>query len=376
MRFIVWFVYIWIMFITVSCKKAVYVNANISKCDTVRLKYAKHINIVKCSQYDIVELKDPWRKGKVLNRYILVHRKDSANIKKMPDGTIVYIPIKSSVIFNSSHCQLLSWLGVSNLIKGVCDKQYIKLKYVQTGIKKGTIVDCGSSIMPMIERLIDLNPDIIMLSPFENASYGQIEKIGVPIIECAEYMETSALGRAEWMKFYGLLFGCEEKADSLFNVVDSCYNKLKDKAQKAKSHPKVLTERKTGNVWYCPGGSSTMGNLFKDANIKYTFSNDTHSGSLALSPEFVIDKAGDADIWLIMSDIDNNSITRKDLLLEYPGYSELKAFRNGKIYVCYTSKKRYFEESPFRPDFLLSDLIYIFHPDVTATQGLRYYMML
>lgn len=375
MRLIICLELILVLFLSVSCNKTANVDSDGQRCDTVGLKYAEHINIIKCSKYDIVELKDPWKKVQVLHKYVLVHRKDSANIKNLPEGTIVYVPIKSSVVFNSSHCQLLSWLGVSNLIKGVCDKQYIKLEDIQNGLKKGTIADCGSSIMPMVERVVDLNPDIIMLSPFENASYGQLEKVGIPIIECAEYMETSALGRSEWMKFYGLLFGCEERADSLFNVVDSCYNKLKEAAKAAKSHPKVLTERKTGNVWYCPGGNSTMGKLFKDANISYAFSNDTHSGSLSLSPEFVIDKAGDADVWLIMSDT-GNPITRKDLLLEYSGYSELKAFRDGKIYVCYTSRKRYFEEVSFRPDFLLSDLIRIFHPDVSVTQELRYYVAL
>ena len=53
---------------------------------------------------------------------------------------------------------------------------------------------------PDIERIIDLRADAILLSPFENSGgYGRLEQIGVPIIECADYMETSALGRAEWM---------------------------------------------------------------------------------------------------------------------------------------------------------------------------------
>ena len=68
---------------------------------------------------------------------------------------------------------------------------------------------------PDIERIIDLRADAILLSPFENSGgYGRLEQIGVPIIECADYMETSALGRAEWMKFYGLLYGKEHEADS------------------------------------------------------------------------------------------------------------------------------------------------------------------
>lgn len=355
----------------ISCKKTVLVSET-SQCDTVVFKYADHISIVKYSDYSIVELKDPWKKDRILHRYVLVNREDSANIRNIPEGTLVYIPVISGVVSNSPHCQLLYWLGVGDAIKGVCDKSFIRLEEVQEALKNGDIADCGSSMIPAIERVIELNPQVIMLSPFENAGYGQIEKIGIPIIECAEYMETSALGRAEWMKFYGLLFGCEERADSLFHVVDSCYNELMVSADHSRSHGQILTERKTGSVWYCPGGRSSMGKLFRDANIEYAFSDDIHSGSLSLSPEVVIDKAGGSDAWLIMSGSDR-PITRKDLLKEYPGYAEIKAFRKGEIYVCYTSKEKYFEEISFRPDFLLSDLINIFHPDVHLTQGLRYY---
>ena len=72
----------------------------------------------------------------------------------------------------------------------------------------------------------------LLLSPFENSGgYGKLDELKIPIIECAEYMETSALGRAEWMKFYGILFGCKQTADSLFKVVEHNYLSLKAKAK-------------------------------------------------------------------------------------------------------------------------------------------------
>ena len=74
------------------------------------------------------------------------------------------------------------------------------------------IVDCGNGMNPDIEKIIDLRPDAIMLSPFENSGgYGRVGKLGVPVIECADYMETSPLGRAEWLRFYGLLVGQEQR---------------------------------------------------------------------------------------------------------------------------------------------------------------------
>ena len=103
---------------------------------------------------------------------------------------------------------------------------------------------------PDIERIIALNPEAILLSPFENSGgYGKLDKLHVPIIEAADYMESSPLGRAEWMKFYGMLFkkdgnapktalaaSCEPKADSLFAKIEKEYLKLKAEAA---GYPKV-----------------------------------------------------------------------------------------------------------------------------------------
>ncbi|MDK7751091.1 ABC transporter substrate-binding protein, partial [Brevibacterium sp. UMB10442] len=119
---------------------------------------------------------------------------------------------------------------------------------------EGKITDCGESMKPNVEKIITLEPQAIFVSPFENSGgYGRLDKAGVPLIECAEYMETSALGRAEWMKFYGILVGKEKEADSLFNVVKTNYWKLHNLAKKSKLSRSVLPDRKVGSVWYVPG---------------------------------------------------------------------------------------------------------------------------
>lgn len=97
-----------------------------------------------------------------------------------------------------------------------------------------------------------------MLSPFENSGgYGRVGKLGVPVIECADYMETSPLGRAEWLRFYGLLVGQEQRGDSLFAQIEKEYLALKDLAAQATSRPTVLSDLKYGSAWYIAGGQST-----------------------------------------------------------------------------------------------------------------------
>ena len=142
---------------------------------------------------------------------------------------------------------------------------------------------------PVIEKIIDLHPDAILLSPFENSGgYGKLEDLDIPLVECAEYMEVSPLARAEWMRFYGLLFGKQKKADKLFAEVDKNYNDLKEQAKDAGKGRSVMMDKQVGSVWYVPGGHSTIGQMIKDAGGRYPWEDDEHSGSLPLSFETVL----------------------------------------------------------------------------------------
>ena len=149
---------------------------------------------------------------------------------------------------------------------------------------------------PDIEKIIDLRPDAIMLSPFENSGgYGRVGKLGVPVIECADYMETSPLGRAEWLRFYGLLVGQEQRGDSLFVQIEKEYLAVKDLAAQATSRPTVLSDLKYGSAWYIAGGQSTTGRLYADAGADYVFAELPNSGSVPMAFETVFDKGEHAD---------------------------------------------------------------------------------
>ena len=189
-------------------------------------------------------------------------------------------------------------------------------------------------------------------------------------------METSALGRAEWMKFYGMLVGRENEADSLFAVVKRNYADYSNKAMKSALCPRVITERVVSGVWYCPGGESSMGQLLRDAGVDYVFADDKHSGSLTLSPEKVIEKAATADWWLFVNSGAGN-LDRNGLLTEYAGYKMIKAYREGHVLECVPSiSNPYFEQISFRPDFLLADFISWFHPELHISPSAHYYKLM
>ncbi len=332
--------------------------------DTLVLGYSDLLTLVDRGTSTSVSVKDPWHAGQTLQSFVLGKTADKNALPCL----------RRVVVFTTAHCQLLEYLGLADCIVGVCDAQYIHIPDIQRRVKEGRIADCGDAMNPDVERIASLNPDAVILSPFEGASYGQLEKMGIPLVFAADYMETSALGRAEWMRYYGRLFGQAARADSLFHVVDSAYGALKAYAARLPKGRSILTQRMTGAVWYVPGGKNSMGAILSDANSPYTFAADNHLGSLPLSFEQVLDKAGKADVWAFQFN-GQRMLNRADLLREFHGYKALKAFQTGNIYECNASVVPYFEEVSFRPDYLLREIILLAHPQAPLV-ALRYYKKL
>lgn len=342
--------------------------------DTLQLKYASLLTIVDYDGYSVATIRNPWKPEKTLHTYVLVS--DDGNDNHGVEGTVIHVPIQRAAVFTTVHCALLQDFGREGSIVGVADSKYIKIPYIQEQIAKGAIVDCGNGLNPVVEKIMDIKPDAILLSPFENSGgYGKVEDLNIPIVECAEYMEKSPLARAEWMKFYGRLFGANEQADSLFAVVDSSYMALKERARQAGEGRSVLMDKMVGNVWYVPGGQSTIGQMLKDAGGRYPWADDDQSGSLSLAFETVLERAGECDVWLYRYS-GNHDMTLQELTAEHRGYDQLKAFRTGAVYGCNVEQSLFYEETPFRPDLLLAELLQILHPEITNLPPLRYYKKL
>ena len=420
-----------------ACQGGKTAAADAEAGDTLEMKYAKLLTIVKHGdgeetsdaaegfdyQYAEAIIANPWKAGTMLHRYILIPKGEEGDktvamlARRRSTGArcttdTVRTPVERSAVFIAPHCQLMYELGCQQAIRGVCDLNYINIPDVRkraasagnatagkassekassgNASAQNSIVDCGSSMAPDIERIIALKPEAILVSPFENSGgYGKLDKLRIPLIEAADYMESSPLGRAEWMKFYGMLFGknknisttaaveaseaaagkaseatlpasCELRADSLFAQIEKEYLNLKAEAGKLPKGLSILTERKTGNVWYVPGGQSTIGILLKDANARYIFSDDKHSGSLPMSPEQILAKGKQVDVWAFKY-FGGAPLSQVQLLQEYDGYKALAAFSRGNIYQVDTSTVPYFELTSFHPELLLREFIILAH---------------
>lgn len=328
--------------------------------DTIPLRHARNLLMI---QYDAgleVQLRNPWDTTKILHRYLFVEHPTG-------ESNEVIIPLRRAAVYSAVHCALIQELGAVTSIGGVCDLQYINLPFVQDAIHNGTIADLGNSMEPNIERMMDLQPDALMPSPLENSNgYGRLEQIGIPIIECADYMESSPLARAEWMRFYGRLFGCPERADSLFDAIEERYQQLCKLTSQVNHRPSLICDLPYSGQWMMPGQESTMGQLYQDAGANYLFSDLKGNGSIAVSMEQVADRGLKANFWLTKH---FGPLTREQILIDAPLMRNTKA----TIWNGDTSTNGYYEETPFHPERLLESLIEIFHPELGIKAKKQYF---
>lgn len=338
--------------------------------------YAEGFSIKRYKDYSLVDVRDPWSNDslKLLQRYVLVDR-DASMPDGLPKGTVVRIPIRKITSYTSVQCSAIEHLGGINDIVAVCEPQYIDSKAIKRMIADGKIVNIGEASSPNIEKLIDSGSEVIMATPFENCGYGAAEKLGIPIIEFADYLEKKPLARTEWIKFYGILMGREAEADSIFSATCHRYDSLKTIAASAANKPTLLAERRYGSSWAVPAGNSYMANFYKDAGADYIFSSETGTGSINMSFETVLDKAINADVWVLKYN-SSAGMTYQELQAEYGPYSMFEAFKERKIYACNTGNTPYYDMITLNPDQLLENLIWIFHPELMPDYKPTYFFPL
>lgn len=339
----------------------------------VPLRHARLLSLTNHDGYTEAVVRNPWDTLRTLTRYLLVPR-NSALPTVLPEGTVVRVPLANSLVYSTVHSSLVAELGALDAIGGMCNANHVKEGELLHRLRSGRVADCGQDLNPDLERIVMLHPDAILLSPYQNNDrYGKVAALGVPVIECADYMEPHPLGRAEWMCFYGLLYGCPERADSIFADVERRYAEVRERGLAYDSSPTVLFDTPYGQSWLVPAGGSIPDILVKDAGGENPFAGIEGNGAVPVAPERVLATAHGADVWAVRYNTPGE-LTLQALKAESPLYGQFDALQRGRVYGCNTRTVPYYEETPFHPDRLLSDLQLMLHPD--TTELLHYFKLL
>jgi iron complex transport system substrate-binding protein len=338
-------------------------------------KYARHFSISENTDYTLITIKNPWVDAQNIQYQYAIPKDKKTPIPK--GAQLLPISPERIAAISTTHIAFLETINELDKLKAVSSKQYIYSKKFHTLDKQNEIIEVGFDTNLNIEKLLELNVSVVFLYGISNEIEPLRKKLlraGIIPIMIGEYMEQHPLGKAEWIKIFGLIFNKKEMAVNYFDSIVRSYESLKASATKD-NRPLVFTGLPWNDTWHTPGGKTYTAQLIKDAGGDYVFKNDTNSINYQYDLEIVFQKAASADIWI-------NSGTASSLS-DIKGMDErlslFNAFKNKKVY---NNNKRhvpgggsdYMESGVVRPHLILNDLIQIFNQ--ADTSELYYYQQL
>ena len=362
----------------VGCKRDAANSNQIFSTHVNQIKYAKGLAIYKHEDFTIISIKNPWPNA--ANAYTYILKEKTAVIPdSLQEFPIINIPLQKIVVTSTTHIPSLEMLGVENTIIGFPHTDYISSKKVRKLIDNGKIKDVGSDHSLNTELLIELAPDALVGHGIDNnnPTFDNLQKNGLKVIINGDWNETSPLGKAEWIKFFGALYGLDDKANSIFKSIETNYKKTLQLAQNTKNKPTVFSGAIFENQWYMPQGNSWGALFLTDANSNYLWKETSGTGSLSLSFESVLLKAENADFWIGPGQFTSLA----EMTASNPHYSQFRAFKTKNVY-SYSAKKGttggviYYELAPNRPDLVLQDLVKILHPELLPNHKLYFFEQL
>ncbi|MEP3387560.1 MAG: ABC transporter substrate-binding protein [Reichenbachiella sp.] len=342
------------------------------------IQYAERFDVKYQDGIKLITIDKPWQGSKEPLQYLLYT--DSIPSKYLNDITLIKIktPVQTIVSNLTTQLALMDELGVTDRLTGFAQTQFIYSSDILDRVEQGTVKEVGPDGSLDIESILDLNPDIILAfsSGTENRQLEKLKELGMNVVMNAGYMETSLLGRFEWIKFLGHLTGQEEKAKEVFDQKVMIYDSLKQLVI-GREQPTVITGTLYGGTWFMPAGENYGANIISAAGGDYLWKEDQSSGWLSMDFESVFEKGYNADYWIGVA-----SYTSLEQLRQADErYAEFEAFKNGNVYsymarVNEEGANDYFESGNVNPEKLLADHIKIMHPELLPDYELYYYMKL
>jgi len=357
-----------------SCEKMI--KTEILKEIPSTIKYAKGFDIINEKGTKKLLIKSAYQNSKELFSYQILNKDKKGSRKDLIDQEIL-VPINRIVVTSTTHIPMIELLNEEASIVGFPNSNYISSEKTRHLIDKGNITEIGKESSLNTEILLDLHPELVVgfgVSSVDK-TLTSIQKAGINVIYNGDWLEESPLGRAEWIKFFGVLFDKEKQADSIFKIIETDYLAVKKLALKSGEKATILSGAiMSKDIWNLPAGKSFEAQFLQDANLNYLWKDTKGKGSLSLSFESVFDKAATADFW-----ISPGYFTSKKQLLESNNlYTKFKPFQNDQIYTSTTKKGItggviYYELAPTRPDLVLKDIVKITKPDLLPDYTLTFF---
>lgn len=341
------------------------------------LDYAKNFTIAEHPSFTLLTVRNAYRNAKQEYRYALVPRSQPLPNDLPKDATVVRTPVERVVLMETVYVGYLDALGKLDAIRGAATASYISHPEVIARVNSGEIRRIQSGPKLNIERLLLLQPDLILTTSLGEGQMDvspQLQRAGLPVVLTADYMEQHPLARTEWLKFLAPFFECETQADALFKTIEADYLALLKKTEALDARPSVFCGAPYSGSWHVPGGDSFIARAIYDAGGHYLWADDRSQGGIPLDTERVFLKAADADFWIHPSHYRSLS----ELFGADPRFAKFRAAQTGHVFnnsqqVSPSGGNNIWERGIVHPEEVLADLIQVFHPELMPDRELIYY---
>lgn len=297
------------------------------------VKYAKLFDLRRGEGYFLL------RDG--VNRTILLVPKGMP-VPNVKADVVVRTPVERAVLMSATHVALVERLReldpeiYSRVDAIMWGRSYEwHFPHVAKLLADGRVKDVGAAWAPDYEQLAAIRPDLVMIYTFPgDPLVSKLEELKLPYVVNNEYLETTLLGRFEYIKFVAVFFGLLDEANKVFRYVESSVQLTSSSCKRlveanVVKPPKVLWFSVFRGTVYVAGGESYVANALTDLAAQYLFRDIKASGSRTVSVEELVARAVDADIIVISTDLITSA---EDLLKEIPQLRESKAFQQSRIY--------------------------------------------
>ncbi len=230
------------------------------------------------------------------------------------------------------------------------------------------VVEIGTATGLDRELLVSLSPHALLDYPFGKDA-ATVDAHGVPVIAITEYLEEHPLGRAEWLRFFGVLLDAERVADSLYNEIAGRYRALA--ATKQDDGPLVFFGSSWKDRWYAPGAHSYMAALIRDAGGRYVLEDRAQEGNITLDREMVshlaLHAAHFGQVLAYEGSIDALAVAGGD-----PRLAAIPAVVHGGFHANSITSDL-FGQALLEPDTILMDLHCILRPASCGGHNAKYF---
>lgn len=329
---------------------------------TFQPKFAKFFKIDYFKNFKIVHVNK--------DQYLLSDHLNLGCEFPMPQ---VRTPVKRVVMMSTTYLPALELLQVEKSLIAFQGKRYI----VSPSFAQDIIQEVAFKFNP--ESLLGLKADLIMgyESNLSAPKQRQIfQSLKLPVVINKDFEETTPLGRAEWLIFTASFYNQEEKAQKIFNLISNDYLGLKYLNAKLTSRPKVLVGEIQNGYWVTAGGESDLGQMIADAGGEMLLKKAS-TATQKISLEELSQLKMPVEFWITHNSWNNHAdlvgAQKKDsryLLITAKNIYNNNLIKNKNMFLDY------WERGMQRPDLVLADLTFLFHPNHLPKHKLQWYQKL